>query len=140
MAKPPFYLSGRQKIKRKSKKDVLAIRTALKLWASLYHEILATRRRNIVTQVYPNFMSLLDDHKLFKGGDLLFGPAFVNKLVGHAKAQSTLQQICPSSNDTRTLLWAHDNRQQDRNAIPRGSNGNNFGVQEAVGVGGHTYL
>ena len=38
LAKPLIYLSSRQKIKRK-------------LWASLYHDILATRRRNIVTHV-----------------------------------------------------------------------------------------
>ena len=74
-------------------------------------------------------MSLLDDHKLFKGGDLLFGPAFVNKFVGHAKAQSTLQQIRPSSNNSRASRRAGDNCQQDRNAIPRGSNGNNFGYE-----------
>ena len=129
LAKPLIYLSSRQKIKRKSKKDVLVIRTALKLWTSLYHDILATRRRNIMTQVYPNFMSLLEDHQLFKGGDLLFGPAFLNKLVGHAMAQSTLQQIPPSSSDSRASRRADDNCQQDCNAIPRGNNGNNFGYE-----------
>jgi hypothetical protein len=48
-------------------------------------------------------------------------------IVGHA--QSTLQQIRPSSNDSRASRRADDNRQQDRNAIPRGSNGNNFGYE-----------
>ena len=83
LAKPLLFLSSRSKLKKKTKADDKAIRVALKLWATLYRDIMQARRKNILSQVYPDNISLLDDHRaLPAGGDHLFGPKFISALVG----------------------------------------------------------
>ncbi|KAK4028864.1 hypothetical protein OUZ56_021883 [Daphnia magna] len=91
--KPLLFLNGRTRHRKKYKSDVKAIQTAVKLWASLFKEVLFTRRHNILSQIYPGFLNLLDDPKNLKGGGQLFGPQFLDKLVSQAKVQSTLGDI-----------------------------------------------
>ncbi len=61
----------------------------------LFKDVLTlfTRRHNILSQIYPGFLNLLDDPKSHKGGEHLFGPQFLVKLVSQAKVQSTLKDI-----------------------------------------------
>ncbi|KAK4037645.1 hypothetical protein OUZ56_029676 [Daphnia magna] len=105
---------NRRKSKRKTKKDARAIRTALKLWSTLYHDILMTNWRNIMAEVYPNFMGILDDHKLFKGADLLFGPTFANKRRPRQNSEHAQADSSPCRN-----------RQQGHNFHQRSNDGNN---------------
>ncbi len=46
-----------------------------------------------MSQIYPEFLSLLDNKKNLKSGSNLFGPKFVVQLVSEAQAQSTLRYI-----------------------------------------------
>jgi hypothetical protein len=63
LAKPLLFLNGRTRQRRKYKSDIKAIQTAVKLWASLFKDVLFTRRHNILSQIYPGFLNLLDDPK-----------------------------------------------------------------------------
>ena len=127
LAKPLLFLAKRRKSRRKSKKDAQAIKAALRLWTTLYRDVLATRRRNILAQVYPRFMGLLEDASLFKGGDLLFGPKFVNKLVGHAQAQNTLKQIRPPpATNQHSARRSNDNRHSDKRQQDRRQHRGNY--------------
>ncbi len=54
-----------------------AVKTALKLWAVVYHDITNARHRNILAQIYPQNIGLLDDKAILPtGGEHLFGPKF----------------------------------------------------------------
>lgn len=101
LAKPLLFLSSRRKVRRKTRADAKAIKTAIKLWATLYHDILSSRRRNILSQVYPGFIGLLDNTKNFKSSAQLFGPKFTSQLMSQAKVQSTLEDIRPHTSRSR---------------------------------------
>lgn len=91
LARPLMYLMSRSKLKNKTKSDSRAIRAALTLWARLYGNILSARRRNILTQIYPNNTGLLDDKKILSaGGEHLFGPEFVKALVTQVQTLNAL--------------------------------------------------
>ena len=93
LAKPLLFLNERTRQRRVYNSDVKAVQTALKLWVSLIRDVLFIRRHNILSQSYPGFLHLLDDPNHFKGGEHLFGPQFLNRLVAEAKVQSTLVDI-----------------------------------------------
>ncbi|KZS07400.1 Uncharacterized protein APZ42_028944 [Daphnia magna] len=98
LAKPLMFLYSSA---RKTKSDAKAIRAAMKLWASLYGEVLNSRRRNILSQIYPEYLSLLDDPKLLECGDHLFGPRFMSQLISHARVQTTLNDIRPNTSTSQ---------------------------------------
>ena len=89
IAKPLLYLANRCGINKKSESEVRAIRVALKLWAVLYNNVLQSRRRNIMTQLYPKDLHLLNDPRLVTIGCNLFGAKFVNTLMSTPEAQSS---------------------------------------------------
>ncbi len=85
-------MASRASRRRKSRADTQAIRTALKLWAVVYHDIISARRRNILTQIYPQNIGLLDDKSILPtGGDHLFGPSFTQALVEQVKTLNALE-------------------------------------------------
>jgi hypothetical protein len=51
--KPLLFLASREKLKRKSKIDGKLIRIAIRLWATLFCDIIRSRRHNILLQVHP---------------------------------------------------------------------------------------
>ena len=71
-----LYVSSEQgKKKKKTKVDSNAIRTTLKLWAVLYHNITIARRQNILSHIYPQYVGLLDDKSILPTSrDHLFRP------------------------------------------------------------------
>ncbi|KAK4006962.1 hypothetical protein OUZ56_012116 [Daphnia magna] len=105
-----------------------AIRVAMKLWASLYGEVLNSRRRNILSQFYPEYLSLLDDPKLLECGDHLFGPRFMSQLNSHARVQMTLNDIRP----VETIPARSQHRNTDEQQKP--ANANNSGSYRATTI------
>ena len=97
LVKPLLFLASRSKLKRKSKSDTVAIKIALRLWAALFRDITKTRRLNILSQVYPEFIGLLDRTDIWSGGEDLFGRKFLKHLVEEAKSQATLEEISRKS-------------------------------------------
>ena len=96
--KPLMFLASRVGKKKKSRKDTLAIRAALKLWAVLYNDITTARRRNILSQIYPQNIGLLDNKGILPvGGEYLFGPKFVNALVDQVNTLNKLDQAGKSA-------------------------------------------
>ena len=71
----------------------MAVRSATRLWAILFRDTLKERRRNILTQVYPQYTNLLDNTKIWSGGDDLFGQKFEDHLVATATARAKLDKI-----------------------------------------------
>ena len=51
LMKPLLFLADRKKLKRKSKSDSVAIKVALRLWATLFRDIMKLRRRNILSSL-----------------------------------------------------------------------------------------
>ncbi|XP_045032012.1 uncharacterized protein LOC123474158 [Daphnia magna] len=92
LAKPLLYLHSRANLKKKSRSDAKAIKIALRLWATLLNDVTRARRRNILTQIYPGFTSLLDNKKILPadGGEHLFGPKFIGELVDQMKTMNTM--------------------------------------------------
>ncbi|KZS05295.1 Uncharacterized protein APZ42_031552 [Daphnia magna] len=105
-----------------------AIRVAMKLWASLYGEVLNSRRRNILSQFYPEYLSLLDDPKLLECGDHLFGPRFMSQLNSHARVQTTLNDI----RLVETIPARSQHRNTDEQQKP--ANANNSGSYRATTI------
>nr|WBD92701.1 putative LTR retrotransposon isoform B [Daphnia magna] len=97
LVKPLLFLAGRRKLKRKSKSDSIAIKIALRLWATLLRDVIKTRRHNILSQVYPEFTGLLERTDIWSGGEDLFGRKFLKHLVGEARSQATLEGISKRS-------------------------------------------
>ncbi|KZS08384.1 Uncharacterized protein APZ42_027687 [Daphnia magna] len=93
LIKPLLFLAGRSRLRRRRKSDSKAIKDALRLWATLFHDILKSRRHNNLSQVYPKYMGLLDRDDIWSGGEDLFGRKFLKHLVEEAKAQATLEGI-----------------------------------------------
>lgn len=63
LAKPLLFLFKRASVRRKSRADTKVIRSALKLWGLLYGDVLYSRRLNILNQIYPKYVNLLDNKK-----------------------------------------------------------------------------
>jgi hypothetical protein len=96
--KPLMFLASRIGRKKKSRKDTLAVRAALKLWAVLYNDVTTARRRNILSQIYPQNIGLLDNKGVLPvGGKLLFGPKFVDALVDQVNTLNKLDQAGKSA-------------------------------------------
>jgi hypothetical protein len=93
LVKPLLFLAGRSRLKRKSKSDSMVIRIPLRLWATLFRDIIKSRRHNILSQVYPEYLGLLDRDDIWSGGEDLFGRRFLKHLVEEAKSQATLEGI-----------------------------------------------
>ena len=77
------------------------MKTALKLWAVVYHDITNARRRNILAQIFPQNIGLLDDKAILPtGGEHLFSPRFTQALVEQVKTLNALEMAggapCPS--------------------------------------------
>ena len=103
LAKPLLFLASRVKKKKKSRAEKSAVRTALKLWAILYHDITKARRRNILTQIYPQNVGLLDDKSILPtGGEHLFGPKFTQALVEQVKTLNALNQASGGGRNGRS--------------------------------------
>ncbi|KZS10033.1 Uncharacterized protein APZ42_025603 [Daphnia magna] len=97
LAKPLLFLAGRKKLKRKSKSGSIAIKIALQLWATLLRDVIKTRRHNILSQVYPEFIGLLERTDIWSGGEDLFDRKILKHLVGEARSQATLEVISKKS-------------------------------------------
>ncbi len=93
IVKPLLFLAGRSNLRRRSSSDCRAVKVALRLWAVLFRNIIRTRRHNILSQVYPEFIGLLDRDDIWSGGEDLFGRKFLKHLVEEAKSQATLEGI-----------------------------------------------
>jgi hypothetical protein len=63
LAKPLMFLFKRASVRRKSRADTKAIRSALKLWGLLYGDVLYSHRLNILNQIYPKYVNLLENKK-----------------------------------------------------------------------------
>ncbi|KAI9550901.1 hypothetical protein GHT06_004520 [Daphnia sinensis] len=105
LVKPIMFLASRTRKKKKSRADAKAVKTALKLWAVLYHDITNARRRNILAQIYPQNIGLLDDKAILPaGGEHLFGPKFTQALVEQVKTLNALENAggapCPSGSNS----------------------------------------
>ena len=55
LVKPLLFLVSRERLKSDGK----AIKIAIRLWAILFRDIIRSRRQNILSQVYPEFLGLL---------------------------------------------------------------------------------
>jgi hypothetical protein len=76
-----MFLASRLK-KKKTRADAKVVKTSLKLWAMVYHDITNARRRNILAQIYLQNVGLLDDKAILPtGGEHLFGPKSTQALV-----------------------------------------------------------
>jgi hypothetical protein len=96
--KPLMFLASRIGRKKKSRKDTLAVRAALKLWAVLYNDVTTASRCNILSQIYPQNIGLLDNKGVLQvGGELLFGPKFVDALVDQVNTLNKLDQAGKSA-------------------------------------------
>ncbi|KZS05645.1 Uncharacterized protein APZ42_031115 [Daphnia magna] len=93
LIKPLLYLASRANLKKRKKSDFIATQSAIRLWATLFRDIIKSRKQNILAQVYPEFINLLDRSDIWSGGEDLFGRKFLRHLVNEAKAQSTLEGI-----------------------------------------------
>ncbi len=100
LVKPLLFLAGRSNLRRRSSSDCKAVKMALRLWAVLFRDIIRTRRHNILSQVYPEFVGLLDRDDIWSGGEDLFGRKFLKHLVDEAKSQATLEGIAKKSRKT----------------------------------------
>lgn len=96
VAKPLLFLFNRHRVRKKSRADIKAVKTTLKFWAGLYHSVLKSRRKNILSQIYPEYVSLLDNCRILRGGDHFFWAKFMEHLVAEANDQSTLSHIRPT--------------------------------------------
>ncbi len=77
-----MFLASQLKKKKKTRADAKVVKTSLKLWAMVYHDITNARRRNILAQIYLQNIGLLDDKAILPtGGEHLFGPKFIQALV-----------------------------------------------------------
>jgi hypothetical protein len=124
-----MFLASRVQKKKKTKADSKAIRTALKLWAVLYHDVTSARRKNILSQIYPQNVGLLDDKSILPtGGDHLFGPKFTQALVDQVKTLNALENASESQRASGQGSSSHSGRNFDhpqRSSSSGGSHQNN---------------
>jgi hypothetical protein len=129
LVKPLMFLASRVQKKKKTKADSKAIRTALKLWAVLYHDVTSARRKNILSQIYPQNVGLLDDKSILPtGGDHLFGPKFTQALVDQVKTLNALENASESQRASGQGSSSHSGRNFDhpqRSSSSGGSHQNN---------------
>ena len=129
LVKHLMFLASRVQKKKKTKADSLAIRTALKLWAVLYHDVTSARRKNILFQIYLQNVGLLDDKYILPtGGDHLFGPKFTQALVEQVKTLNALENASGSQRVTGQGSSSHSGRNFDhppRSSFSGGSQQNN---------------
>lgn len=129
LVKPLMFLASRVQKKKKTKADSRAIRTAVKLWAVLYHDVTSARRRNILSQIYPQNVGLLDDKSILPtGGDHLFGPKFTQALVEQVKTLNALENAGGGQRTSGQGSSSHSGRNFDhppRSASSGGSHQNN---------------
>ncbi|XP_046440099.1 uncharacterized protein LOC124210488 [Daphnia pulex] len=126
LVKPIMFLASRLKKKKKSRADAKAVKTALKLWAVVYHDITNARRRNILAQIYPQNIGLLDDKAVLPtGGEHLFGPKFTQALVEQVKTLNALENAgAPRAPGSK---GGHDQRQSNRDfSHPPSSSGGRY--------------
>ena len=72
------------------------IEAAVKRWAVAFHHVTSLRRRNILGQTNPSFLSLLSCPDNFcpeETNQLLFGPKFVDRMVKEAEIDELLNSI-----------------------------------------------
>jgi hypothetical protein len=123
LVKPLLFLAGRSRLKRKSKSDSMAIRIALRLWATLFRDIIKSRRNNILSQVYPEYLGLLDRDDIWSGGEDLFGKGFLKHLVEEAKSQAALEGIpkikSTPSKDKQAASTSQRRSTNHFNSVPR---------------------
>jgi hypothetical protein len=123
LVKPLFFLAGRSRLKRKSKSDIMAIRIPLRLWATLFRDIIKSRRYNILSQVYPEYLGWLDWDDIWSGGEDLFGRRFLKHLVEEAKSQATLEGISKKkatpSKDQQAVSTSQRRSTNHFNSAPR---------------------
>ena len=124
-----MFLASRVQKKKKTKADRKAIRTALKLWAVLYYDVTSARRKNILSQIYPQNVGLLDDKSILPtGGDHLFGPKFTQALVKQVKTLNALENASGSQRASGQGSSSHSGRNFDhpqRSSSSGGSHQNN---------------
>ena len=129
LVKPLMFLASRVQKKKKTKADSKAIRTALKLWAVLYYDVTSARRKNILSQIYPQNVGLLDDKSILPtGGDHLFGPKFTQALVDQVKTLNALENASGSQRASGQGSSSHSGRNFDhpqRSSSSGGSHQNN---------------
>lgn len=100
---------------KKSAKNVRSqIFSVLKLWSTAFVETTKLRRRNILRQLYPNYLSMLDDPDAFDEQEFLslFGSKFTNSMVQDAENAATMRsskQLNQSSN-FRSKSWPTSGR------------------------------
>jgi uncharacterized membrane protein YgcG len=70
-----------------------AAKAAIRLWAHAHFSLTALRRKNILKQTHPKYLSLLKKDKYFNGQefDALFGDTFLDMMVKKAKDENALQ-------------------------------------------------
>ncbi|KZR98368.1 Uncharacterized protein APZ42_006246 [Daphnia magna] len=129
LVKPLMFLASRVHKKKKTKAESKAIRTAVKLWAVLYHDVTSARRQNILSQIYPQNVGLLDDQSILPtGGDHLFGPKFTQALVEQVKTLNALKNAGGGQCTSGQGSSSHSGRNFDhppRSASSGGSHQNN---------------
>lgn len=87
-----------------------AVKTAIYLWAHAHFSLTALRRKNVLKQTHPKFLSLVRKRKNFdeKQYGALFGDAFIDLMVKAAKNKNALKETISHSN--RKNSNNHDRR------------------------------
>ncbi len=98
IAKPLIYAME----SKDSKKQRRAVKAALDLWGVAFYDITKARRKNVLAQLNPNFLTLVDSPSRFSPKEFqsLFGRTFSRSLVTLAGNAATLRQV-PSSRGGR---------------------------------------
>lgn len=98
IAKPLIYAME----SKDSKKQRRAVKAALDLWGVAFYDITKARRKNILAQLNPNFLTLVDSPSRFSPKEFqsLFGRTFSRSLVTLAGNAATLRQV-PSNRGGR---------------------------------------
>ena len=99
MAKPLLFLTSRSKKKKKAHLDRRALKTLLMLWTHLFRDITMARRLNIMSQVHPNHIGLLNHSaKLLPvGGEDLFGDSFIKELLSQVQTAGLVSNSSSSA-------------------------------------------
>ena len=117
LVKPLLFLASHEKSKRKSKSDGNAVKIAIRLWATLFRDIIRSRRHNILSQVYPEYLGLLERDDIWFDGDNLFGRKFLKHLVEEAKSQATLALIAKKKTSIHSKDQPASNRKNQSTTL-----------------------
>lgn len=141
LARPLMFLMSRSKQRVRTKSDSRAIHAALVLWARLFGDILGSRRRNILSQIYPNNIGLLDDKKILSaGGDHLFGPEFVKALVTQIQTLNALGPAPGASTNRSTSSGGGNSSRQSSQQRPSQSSQNSNRQHSSSGYNNNGYV